>query len=421
MIMNSFFTSNWDFSADENDLRSKFQMINIAILLSSVSLAYGIIGNIVRDISGLIPIEVTLLGVNFVLFFMLRRCKKSFYYVAWIETLQFTFLFLFLIYVSRPDELKHIWVFTYPMLLLYFQTEKNAKYWVVFMIGMLLIAPIQNFVEVQYSMYQVSYISFVLSVISVIIYFYQKKMDEAKELILQQQKIMNIQSKHAIMGEMISMIAHQWRQPLSTVTLNISNLQINKLLGKKVEEELVDKTLEEINKTIVYLSNTIDDFQTFFHPNRKMEKVMTRDLLKKVMNFVEPRLKDSKLSLGLEVKEDVLLETYANELVQVILNLVNNAIDALLATGKEKKEIIIRAEREDDFLKISVIDNADGIKESDLERVFEPYFSTKGKNGTGLGLYMSQMIMQKQFGTQIEISSSPKGSSFAIIVPNKLQ
>jgi len=420
MSMNNFFTSNWEFGANENELRSKFQMINIAILLSSVSLIYGIIGNIVRDIPGLIPLEVFLLGMNIFLCFILRKYKQSFYYVAIIETLQFTFLFLYLIYVSHPNELKHIWIFTYPIVLLYFQSENSAKYWVLFTITMLLIAPIQPFIDVQYSMYQLSYISFVLSVMSIIIYFYKKNMDEAKELIRKQEKIMNLQSKHAVMGEMISMIAHQWRQPLSTVTLSISALQIKKMLGEPIDEKTIDNTLEDINKTVIYLSETIDDFQTFFRPNRELEIISLQELIHKVQNFVSPRLKDTSIEFLVRIDEDTRLETYSNELVQVILNLVNNAIDILLEISKEDARIVIKSEVLSESVKISVVDNGSGVEEKNIDKIFEPYFSTKGKNGTGLGLYMSQMIMQKQFGTKIEISSSPKGASFAIIVPKKL-
>jgi signal transduction histidine kinase len=261
----------------------------------------------------------------------------------------------------------------------------------------------------------------VLTIISIVIYYYQKKMDEAKELILKQQRIMDIQSKHAIMGEMISMIAHQWRQPLFTVTLGISNLQIKRLLGAKVEDELVDKTLDEISNHILYLSQTIDDFQTFFNPKRSLEEISIEELLKKIRTFVLPRLKDNKLEFIIEIRDNATIETYTNELVQVILNLTNNAIDALLESKNPAPKLIIRAQNELSGVKIFVIDNADGIPQGVLENIFDPYFSTKGKNGTGLGLYMSQMIMQKQFGTQIEVSSSPKGSTFAIIVPKKLQ
>lgn len=419
--MNSFFTSNWNFSLEESELRSKFQMINIALLLSCISLIYAIIRNIMRDISGLIPVEVAVLSINILLFFALRRSKEAFLYVSFIATFQFSVLFLFLIYVSDPAELRHIWLYIYPLLLLYFQSEKQAKYWFLLMFTMLIIAPLQPFVSVLYSLHQVTYLAFVLCIISIVIYFYKKKMDEAKELIRKQQGIMDIQSKHAIMGEMISMIAHQWRQPLSTVTLSISNLQIKKLLGKKVDEELNDKTLQEISRTILYLSQTIDDFQTFFDPKRILESISTEQLIKKVTNFVMPRLKDSSINFQVQIKDNIELQTYANELVQVILNLVNNAIDALFESKSSEQKLTIMVENSSEFVKISIIDNANGILQNELLKIFEPYFSTKGKNGTGLGLYMSQMIMEKQFGTQIEVSSSSKGSTFAIMVPIKLQ
>ncbi|MBN2815299.1 MAG: HAMP domain-containing histidine kinase [Campylobacterales bacterium] len=415
------FTSNWDFSPEESELRSKFQMVNIAIILSSISLIYGAIGNVVRGVAGLIAIEVFLISINIFLFFLLRKCKNSFYYVALIETVQFTLFFLFLVYVSAPEELKHIWLFTYPMILLYFQNQKSAIYWVLFMISGLLIAPLQPFVAVQYSLFQVSYISFVIAVISIIIYLYQKNMDEAKEIIRSQKKIMALQSKHAIMGEMISMIAHQWRQPLSTITLTISNFEIQKMLGKKCDEESTQKMLEEINKTILYLSNTIDDFQTFFRPNRVVEEMRVENLLQKAINFVTPRIKEEKIVLSLDIKRDTTIYTYPNELVQVILNLLNNAIDALLEFDTQEGKIVVSAKEEGNSIRICVEDNARGIEQENMDKLFEPYFSTKGKNGTGLGLYMSQMIMEKQFGTQIQVSSSSKGSSFAIIVPKKLQ
>ncbi len=419
--MNNFFTSNWEFSLEESELKSKFQMINIALLLSSISLIYAIIRNIYRDISGLIPIELAVLSVNILLFLALRRCKNSFAYVSFVATLQFTLLFLFLIYISDPAELRHIWIFIYPLLLLYFQSTEHAKYWFAITITLLIAAPLQPFIEVAYNIHQVTYVAFVLSIISIVIFFYQQKMQEAKELILKQQSIMDLQSKHAIMGEMISMIAHQWRQPLSTVTLSISNMQIKRLLGGKIDEELTDKTLEEISNQIVYLSQTIDDFQTFFNPKRTLEEISIEELLKKIRTFVLPRLKDTKMDFTLEIKENVVIETYTNEVVQVILNLVNNAIDALLESHQRSAKLLIKAQSENGFVKISVVDNADGISEDVLANIFDPYFSTKGKNGTGLGLYMSQMIMQKQFGTQIEVQSSSKGSTFVIMVPKKLQ
>jgi len=432
--IDNFFTSAWDFDAEELDLKSKFQMINVAIILSSIGLVFGIISNIIKDISGLIPLEFFLLSVNVVLFFTLRQCKKSFKFVSMVETVQFSFLFLFLVYVSEPSQLKHIWIFTYPIILLYFQNEKNATYWVVLMIFFLMLAPLQPFIEVSYSLFQVFYISVVLIIISIIIYFYQKKMDEAKDLILKQQeqlkitvteltqkdKLLSVQSKQAVMGEMISMIAHQWRQPLSTVTLSISDLQVKKLLGTKIEDDLMDKTLQNISDTVVYLSDTIDDFQTYFQPNKEISSINISDLVNKAINFTKPRLEGSRVVISFENRIDEKIQTYTNELIQVILNILNNAIDELLELEKEDLVIIVSLKDVHGNIYLSIRDNANGIPLESLESIFEPYYSTKGKNGTGLGLYMSQMIMQKQFNSKIEVSSSKNGSIFSLRVPKKL-
>ena len=239
---------------------------------------------------------------------------------------------------------------------------------------------------------------------------------EKVEEIVQKDRLLAVQSKQAIMGEMITMIAHQWRQPLNTLTLQISNLQLRRLTGELVDIEEYDKTLEQISKTITYLSETIDDFQTFFHPDRKLSKVSLKDLIQKAVNFIRPRLKGTQIDIDISVNDEVELNVYVNELIQVLLNILNNAIDALLECGKEPKRISISAGVEED-VKIFVSDTACGIAEEIVERLFEPYFSTKGKNGTGLGLYMSQMIIQKQFGGDIRVKTSKNGSTFIIEFP----
>jgi len=434
MNANSFFTSNWHFNEDETELKSKFQMMNIAIMLSSVGLMFGIMSNIFKGIGGLIPLEVVLLSINILLFFLLRYKKNSLSFVSIIETGQFTFLFLFLLYVSEPSQLKHIWIFTYPIVLLYFQNEKSAKYWLAFMVSMLLVVPIQPFFDVFYTMFQVVYLSVVLLIVSVIIYFYKRKMDEAKATILEQQqelksqveeltakdKLLSQQSKQAVMGEMISMIAHQWRQPLSTVTLSISDLQLKNMLGKEVDEEYRDKTLQEISDTVVYLSETIDDFQTYFSPNKELSHVTITEIVEKAINFTKARLDGSNIELKFSYESDEKIATYANELIQVILNILNNAIDELVEKKHSNPCICIDVKDNPDNYILSIQDNGNGISKENIDTIFEPYYSTKGKNGTGLGLYMSQMIMEKQFNSKIEIHSSDNGACFSMEIPKKL-
>ena len=127
-----------------------------------------------------------------------------------------------------------------------------------------------------------------------------------------------------------------------------------------------------------------------------------------------PRIKSENITLNVKRSADIYAEIYINELVQVILNMLNNAIDAFSTVEREHKEISLYVEHEGNKVKIYIEDNACGIPQENIERLFEPYFSTKGRNGTGLGLYMSQMIIEKQFNGSIEVQSSPAGSTFIV-------
>ena len=267
----------------------------------------------------------------------------------------------------------------------------------------------------------------VVTILVSIMAYYQRKLKIANrelastiEELTQKDEILSVQSKQAVMGEMISMIAHQWRQPLSTITLQISNLQVKKMMGEDVDEKTMDDTLGQISDSIIYLSETIDDFQTYFHPDKKAIEIEIHEFLQKVVNFIIPRVKPSKIALTIEHTTSINVLIYMNELMQVMLNILNNAIDAFDGLDRDEKYIKIYIKYRDERVYIYVEDNASGIPDNVLERLFEPYFSTKGKNGTGLGLYMSQMIMQKQFGGDIVVETSTKGSRFIIDIPKSI-
>ncbi len=461
--LKKFFTSGWDFESSDLDLKSRYQMVNIALVLSSVAFIYGIVVNILNNIPGYAPLEVVLLISNVVMFLALRKYKIAFEYVTTVITAQCTLLLLYIMYTSDPDSMKHTWLFTYLIVLLYFQKRRNGIYWFIFMVVMLLIAPFQTFIDVKFTLFQISYIVVVLLIVSIIVYFYQMKMNEARDLILEQQdmllsfntelekqvqgkttelrevneslemkvkekieeliqkdKLLNVQAKQAVMGEMISMIAHQWRQPLSTITLQISDLQFKKLLNQEVDDEEIDTTLVEISDNIMYLSQTIDDFQTYFRPNKESSDIEIHELLRRAVNFTLPRLKETQVDISIEKEKDIYIKTYINELIQVILNIVNNAIDAFMVTHKKDEKIVLKVQEKTNTIVISVEDNATGIANQHFPHIFEPYFSTKGKNGTGLGLYMSQMIVQKQFSGEIGVENSQNGAIFKVEIPKNI-
>ncbi len=463
-LVDGFFTSGWKFNEHEWDIKNRFQMLNVALLLSAIAFIFGIIVNVLNGVSGLlIPLESVLLITNSIMFVVLRNYRNSFEFVSTFITAQCTLLLLVIIYTNDPDTMKHTWLFTYLIVLLYFQKRKNGIYWLVFLLIMIMVAPFQSFIEVKFSIFQTFYVLFVLVIVSAIVYFYQVKMYEASEVIEKQKtklhsfneelekqvkqktlalrevnetlevkvqekiqelvdkdKMMSLQSKQAVMGEMIIMIAHQWRQPLSTITLQISNLQFKTLLAKKLDDKELDQTLSEISDSIMYLSQTIDDFQTYFHPAKDLEKIEMHKLLQRAINFTLPRVKEQGIEIILLEKEDFVIHTHINELIQVILNIMNNAIDALNSSTNKNLAVVVSAQGEKEKIIIAIKDNGPGISEENIPHIFEPYFSTKGKNGTGLGLYMSQMIIEKQFNGEILVQSSKEGTIFSVVIPKKI-
>ncbi|MFA6191740.1 MAG: sensor histidine kinase [Sulfurimonas sp.] len=183
-IFDSFYTSGRDFSLSEMVCRNRYQMINVGILISTLVLLYTMINN---SIQGSIFVGTAIIVINVIMLIALRKSKKAFEYVATIITAQYTFFFLDIVYSGNPMDVRHAWLFTYSTILIYLQSSKQGAYWFIFFIVMLLIAPLQIFVEVNYSFYEVSYLSLVLMVIFAITHFYQQKMEEANALIKKQE------------------------------------------------------------------------------------------------------------------------------------------------------------------------------------------------------------------------------------------
>lgn len=458
-----FFTGECKFSEYEVELKCRYQMVNLGIFLATLVLIYKILEGFAVNSHEHMFYEAALIVLNIGMIVLLKTSKDLFEYISAIITAQYSLFFLCLVYVGEPASLNHIWLFTYPIIILYFQKEKNGILWFILFILALLIAPFQNFVEVHYSFYQLAYLSIVLVIVNITIHFYQTKMNQARALIIEQQKklknfnselerqvkektaelielnesleqkvkskiekltqqdkLITAQSRQAVMGEMISMIAHQWRQPLSTITLQIADYQFKQLLLKDKKVREIDKTLEEISETIIYLSETIDDFQTYFQPDKELSEVEIHEVLQRAVDFSLPRTKESHIEISVVQKEKVVIKTYMNEIIQVLLNLLNNAIDSLIEADKKDAKITVYIEDTKETLRIYVKDNANGISDENISKIFEPYFSTKGKNGTGLGLYMSQMIVQKQFNGNISVETSPKGSTFIVEISKEL-
>ncbi len=232
------------------------------------------------------------------------------------------------------------------------------------------------------------------------------------------QQILVEQSKSAAMGEMISMIAHQWRQPLQAISILNQKLYMIKMLNGQISDKDLEDVSLSINEQLDYMSKTVDDFRDYFKPNKRKEEVYIEQVINKSIEFLAYLLKLSSIKLEYKNSSKSKISLYLNDIMQVFINLIKNSNDTMLERNIEKKEIYINSYEKDDFIYIEFEDSAKGIKEEYLSKIFDPYFSTKStKNGTGLGLYMCKAIIEQHSNGKIKVENSKIGAKFTIELP----
>ena len=240
----------------------------------------------------------------------------------------------------------------------------------------------------------------------------QAGIQEAKQ---KDKKILE-QAKLARIGSMISMIAHQWRQPLSQLSAILMELQTATRF-KKVDEEHIYKAVEKSDEMIEFMSNTIDDFRNFYKPDKTKEEFLLSDSCKKAINIIEATLYNLNIELNLNIVNDKKIYGYPTEFSQVILNIISNAKDILVEKKISKPRIILTIDTKGVLGIIEIEDNAGGISCENMELIFDPYFSTKDSSkGTGLGLYVSKLIVERNMGGELSVYNSEKGAVFKIVI-----
>jgi C4-dicarboxylate-specific signal transduction histidine kinase len=214
-------------------------------------------------------------------------------------------------------------------------------------------------------------------------------------------KIMFQQSKLAAMGEMLQNIAHQWRQPLGSISLILQSIKLKNEMNK-LTPEYIDKKTDEALILADNMSKTIDDFKNFFRPDKIKKTLSIKECICHSKQLVSHMLEKHNIKVELKMKEDIHIVGYKNELSHVCLNILNNAIDSLKKSTLDDKKILIVVKKEKKGIIISIIDNGGGIKEEYIEKIFEPYFTTKLKDkGSGIGLYMTKQIIEEHMGGKI--------------------
>ncbi|WP_370514341.1 sensor histidine kinase [Geobacter sp. FeAm09] len=237
-----------------------------------------------------------------------------------------------------------------------------------------------------------------------------KEIREKDQMLIQQ-------GRFAAMGEMISNISHQWRQPLNNVGLIIQNLQEMSENGE-LNPEILNHEVKVAMDVILFMSSTIDDFRHFFRPDKEKSEFIVNKVIERTVKFMSPALRNYGITVAFNAEPNVCIVGYPNEYSQMLINVINNAKDVLLERKIPKPRITIRVFCDNGLAVATIADNAGGIAADVLPKVFDPYFTTKepGK-GTGIGLYMSKVIAEKNMGGRLLARNLADGAEFRIEMP----
>jgi len=248
--------------------------------------------------------------------------------------------------------------------------------------------------------------------------YYKHALEKAVEINREKDMMLFEQERFALMGEMLSNISHQWRQPLNAINLTLLSAKVAQATGR-LDDDALDQAFETIEQNIHHLSGTIEDFRSFFQNKSPTKMVPLHQIVYELNSIITPTLKAKRIALEIAWDDDLIHRLQlATAVSQVLLNLISNAKDALATSEREAKQIHVAFRLLPENIAVSVTDNGPGIDPAIKPKIFDPYFTTKGSlKGSGIGLHMSRQIVEKIFGGAIAVTSSSEGSCFTLTLP----
>ena len=438
-LLNNILQSGFSFSKEEETLRLKYRLVNAILTFDIVVVS---IAGLLRFYHHQIPqgtIDIIYAFSAFVMFILARKYRHLFDSIIRV-TLILAFLVVMLSFTFSSTGVTGVAWYIILILVTAFLADKKFLYFIV-------VSSILSIIAITYyANHEICCtINLVFSLIPVImtlvfISFYEQRNQMALQVLEEQKRNAEnysaklekevqeqlavlrekdgqllYQSKLAQMGEIISMIAHQWRQPLTAISSANSSLLTKSELGQLDQEELTKK-LNDINMYTQHLSATIDDFRSFFKYDKVMDWTNYDEVLSGLEGIIMETLTSNDITLKITLDPNAQkFKAYPNELKQVVLNLVKNAQDAMTINAIPHGVIEITSFNEDEYNVLKVTDNAGGIDDTLKDKIFEPYFTTKEQyDGTGLGLYMSKTIIEKHMKGKLHYVKETDGSSFMI-------
>lgn len=247
----------------------------------------------------------------------------------------------------------------------------------------------------------------------------EKRVKEEVEKSRDKDHLLIQQSRFSVLGEMIGNIAHQWRQPLTEVGLLINDLEDAFSFGV-LNKAYFEKTTEIVYRRLKYMSDTINDFSKMHTDDFKKEEFSPKELIEKLIQFTAGTIKKNKIQIRFMCNDDFEVQGYPNMLSHILLNLLNNSRDILVERSIKRPKIWIKLEKNESNYCIRVLDNGKGIDKDVIDKIFDPYFTTKDKKrGSGLGLYMTKSMVEKQMHGQIQVQNQRDGAEFKIMLDLK--
>jgi len=244
-------------------------------------------------------------------------------------------------------------------------------------------------------------------------------MNTIEELKAENQKLKDLlaqQSKMATMGEMISNIAHQWRQPLMEVSSLLLNMEAKVKILNTISNDEIIETVHKSNDVLKYMSNTIDDFRDFFTKNKTEERFYVSEQIELAINMTRSSINSNNIKIDIFIKNNIQVIGSKNEYLQVLINILSNAKDAIVSKGIKNGKITIKLLKKDSYSIVEIDDNGGGITIEPIDQVFESFYTENKKNGTGIGLFMSKLIVENNMNGKLTVENIQNGARFRIIV-----
>jgi len=457
--MQAFFKSKNHFEEDEWILQYKLT----TLLISSFFLGIGIfLFGIYRISEGNLVAGYSQIFFSLFLFFgfQLLRYRKEYYHIYSIVFFLFFFLYINIVFFFVPEnQLNILWLVVSPVLIFFFLDRKGGLITLMLLLCIMLYLVLTNH---PYSVAEYITLFATITTSSLILYSYETVKEVEKEYLLkyneklqqevayhtkalkdknfileenqnalkelnaglelrveeelsqrlEQEQMLLRQCRMASMGEMIDSIAHQWRQPLMNINAILMN--IDRAADRKLQEgQYIEDKVDEVAALTAHMSQTIEDFRNLFKLEKEQSTFQVDAVIKDVLELMNNNL--YQITIDYQADESIAIRSYRGELIQVIIIILSNAVDILNMREIQTKKIDISLMEKENLVVLNICDNAGGIKEENLIKIFDPYFTTKEQGGgTGLGLYIAKIIIEHNMHGYLSVSNNKAGACFSL-------